>query len=134
MQEELKETDFGIPVDSRSASEGWPSESDGNRIEAMVTRAPDQPEVVKPARSKKARGKGTQGKSRVKGDLTPLLNALAGEILETMDLLVLARGSLAVHFSKDPDQRIAVLCRRVSRSLLLMQDIGDRIAAAVGED
>ena len=133
-EEQDQKQDFGIPDDSEfridgQILKGWPSESDGNRKEATITQAPDQ--RIKATLI--SRPKKTKARVQPKVDLTPLLNALAGEIEETMDLLILARGSLADHRTKDPDQRIEVLCRRVSASLLSMQDIGDRIAAAVEE-
>jgi hypothetical protein len=71
---------------------------------------------VKPTRSRKV------PKTKPKGDLTPLLNMLAVEIADMMDLLVLVRGT---------DPRIDILCRIISTSLVHMEDIRERIATAV---
>jgi len=129
MQEEKKEQeqDFGIPDEptfkmTEPVLKGWPScEADSDsRVEANITRAPNQSENVKPTRSRKA-----QSKPKPKGDLTPLLNALAIEIQEAMDLMQIATGA---------DRRTDLLCQKVSESLFLMEDIREKIAAAVGED
>jgi hypothetical protein len=119
MQEEEKEQDFGIPDDSGSKLEGWPSESDWNRVEATITQAPDYHEVKAklPSRSKK-----TKARAPPKSDLTPFLIVLEAEITDTMDLLVLVKGT---------DQKTDILCRKVGNSLMRIQDLRDKLAEAV---
>lgn len=125
---EEKEQDFGIPDESgvkmnEPILKGWPSESDGNRVEATITQAPDQPVKAKLI----SRSKKTKARAPPKADLTPLLLDLEIQIEEIMGLLDLVMGV---------DRRMDILCRKVGNSLMRMQDIRDRIAAAaaVGEE
>jgi hypothetical protein len=124
MQEDQTEQDFGIPgeprMESASEPEGWPSKSDWNRVEATITQAPDKPENVKLTGVRKTLR--TKSKVKTTGDLTPLLNALAVEIEETMGLLEIATGR---------DRRTDILCRKVGASLMRIENIRDRIVAAV---
>ena len=71
------------------------------------------------------RPKKTKARTPPRSDLTPLLNGLAIEIEETMDLLFLARSD---NLGKE---KIDILCNKVGASLLRMQDIRDSIRAAV---
>ena len=124
MQEDQTEQDFGIPgeprMDSASEPEGWPSKSDWNRVEATITQAPDKPENVKLTGVRKTLR--TKSKVKTTGDLTPLLNALAVEIEETMGLLEIATGR---------DRRTDLLCQKVSAYLLQMEHIRNSIAEAM---
>jgi len=105
-----EENDFG--TSSEEQRDANPVHHDGEIVKELPKR-PGRP----PRKSNKS--------TRSAGETSPLLNMLQVEIEETMDLLILTRGI---------DPKIDILCRKISASLLRMEDIMHRIAKSEGFD
>jgi len=111
-------------------SEGMVSvetDRDNRLIASILYSEGEQPA---PLESAKHPRRGAKRPTRSPGETLPLLNEILVEIESTMDLLALARE--AEGLPNVPNHKVNILCRKVSRSLRMMEDLVHRIAKSEG--
>jgi hypothetical protein len=125
-QEQEQEQDFGIPQEEDAGLKYEEPKCDSFSVSEEMSPEPKAVKLSRPRKPKAAKAKPQESK------LAPLLNEMAAEIEDAMDLLRLVDPSaLAIEGARD-EFKISILCRKLSAYLLRLEDIRDKLAAAAG--